>query len=383
MQGARPAPHRRKFLLPPLAGVRAGVALLVPLLALGWLAGEKTVLLQVDGKIERVSTHADTVAELLERSGVEFAPGDHVAPAPTTGLADGMVVEYVASRTVTVLVEGERRELTVPALRAEDVLGALGAPGELLAPAPLSRVYDGMVLEVGVPVTVIVDSDGERREISAPARATVGDLLRRLDIPIDGDDRVTPGLDEPLAEGDEIVVQRVRTTIETRQLEVPAPVTRRATATLPEGEQREVAPGRPGALHVLETVTWVDGVPESRVRTQEHVLSAPKARVVEVGTADESPSETSTQRSSSSSSSRTQTGEASWYVYGSGYTAAHRTLPKGTVVTVTNLDNGLSVDVTINDRGPYIDGRVIDLNKVAFEEIASTSQGVIDVRISW
>ncbi len=61
-------------------------------------------------------------------------------------------------------------------------------------------------------------------------------------------------------------------------------------------------------------------------------------------------------------------------------TAASRTLPFDTVVRVTNLDNGKSVDVRINDRGPYITGRVIDLSRSAFETIAYTGQGVIYVQ---
>jgi len=60
-------------------------------------------------------------------------------------------------------------------------------------------------------------------------------------------------------------------------------------------------------------------------------------------------------------------------------TAASRTLPFHTVVRVTNLENGKSVDVRINDRGPYITGRVIDLSRSAFETIAHPGQGVIYV----
>ena len=48
-----------------------------------------------------------------------------------------------------------------------------------------------------------------------------------------------------------------------------------------------------------------------------------------------------------------------------GLTAAHRTLPFNTMVRVTNKTNGREVDVRINDRGPFIDGRVIDLSLVA------------------
>ena len=62
-------------------------------------------------------------------------------------------------------------------------------------------------------------------------------------------------------------------------------------------------------------------------------------------------------------------------------TAAHKTLPFGTMVKVTNLKNGKSVVVKINDRGPFIEGRIIDLTRSAFSRIAKTASGVIDVRI--
>ncbi|ANF23685.1 septal ring lytic transglycosylase RlpA family protein [Stutzerimonas stutzeri] len=62
-------------------------------------------------------------------------------------------------------------------------------------------------------------------------------------------------------------------------------------------------------------------------------------------------------------------------------TAAHRTLPFGTRVRVTNTRNSQSVVVRINDRGPFVRGRIIDLSKAAFERIASTRAGVIRVRL--
>lgn len=61
-------------------------------------------------------------------------------------------------------------------------------------------------------------------------------------------------------------------------------------------------------------------------------------------------------------------------------TAAHKTLPFGTIVKVTNLANGKSVEVTINDRGPYGYGRVIDLSSAAFEQIAWLGTGIIDIQ---
>ena len=92
---------------------------------------------------------------------------------------------------------------------------------------------------------------------------------------------------------------------------------------------------------------------------------------------------------------RTITGEASWYgpgfygnhtasgeVYRRGtMTGAHRTLPFGTRVRVTNLWNGRSAVIRINDRGPFVAHRVIDLGHGAASTLGVTSSGVAQVRL--
>jgi uncharacterized protein YabE (DUF348 family) len=388
-----PSPSsRREVDDPPIARVcRVLVALLVPVLGFWWLSSEKTVLLAVDGRSEHLATHAGTVGELLDRAGIRVGPEDRLTPGPTTTITDGMAVELVQARRVTVLVGGTPRRLFVPALRAEDVITALrrgGTRGELVSPAPLAPVYDGMVLEVGAPVPVTVVTDGQDHDITAPEGTTVGALLTRLGVEVDPDDRVTPALAEKVTEGIQVVVQRVVQTAEERQVAIAAPVEERPTADLREGERREVSAGHEGVLGVVERVTWVDGVPKERVRTGERVIIEPEPRIVEVGIgpADEATDDASDedlQAAIPSESGNIDTGGASWYTNGDGLTAAHRSLPKGTIVTVTNLANGKSVKVRINDRGPFIPGRVIDLNKAAFSQIASPSEGVIEVRITW
>lgn len=90
-----------------------------------------------------------------------------------------------------------------------------------------------------------------------------------------------------------------------------------------------------------------------------------------------------------------ETGLASWYgrpyhgrqaANGEIYdmerlTAAHRTLPFGTWVRVTNLNNGKTVDVRIIDRGPFVDGRIIDLSHAAAVEVDLIGTGVAQVRL--
>ncbi len=62
-------------------------------------------------------------------------------------------------------------------------------------------------------------------------------------------------------------------------------------------------------------------------------------------------------------------------------TAAHRKLPFGTIIRVTNIENGESVTVKVNDRGPFVKGRIVDLSASAFKRIGDTNAGVIDVEI--
>jgi rare lipoprotein A len=92
---------------------------------------------------------------------------------------------------------------------------------------------------------------------------------------------------------------------------------------------------------------------------------------------------------------KTKYGVASWYGPGfhgrktasgerfnqNGLTAAHRTLPFGTLVKVTNVNNGRSVVVKINDRGPFSRGRVIDLSAGAAKAIGAKSSGVAPVKL--
>ncbi len=94
----------------------------------------------------------------------------------------------------------------------------------------------------------------------------------------------------------------------------------------------------------------------------------------------------------------TEDGVASWYGGNDGFegkptasgeiydsskmTAAHRDLPLGTVVQVTNLDNGKRVQVRVNDRGPFVHGRVIDLSQEAARRLDLVGPGVGPVRIT-
>ncbi|GIG88949.1 hypothetical protein Pen02_38850 [Plantactinospora endophytica] len=150
------------------------------------------------------------------------------------------------------------------------------------------------------------------------------------------------------------------------------------------------SPGTPGGP--VTTSPTPDALPPSPTRSPERASRA---------STRPSPSQTrrstakpATKRPVASPTSRVvETGScgASYYDQGqvtangeafdpNALTAAHKTLPFDTRVRVTNPDNGRSVVVRINDRGPFVEGRCIDLSRAGFEAIASLSLGAIDVR---
>jgi rare lipoprotein A len=95
------------------------------------------------------------------------------------------------------------------------------------------------------------------------------------------------------------------------------------------------------------------------------------------------------------SRAQVQTGKASYYAdkfegsptasgekyRGSKMTAAHKTLPFGTKIKVTNLANNESVILEVNDRGPFVEGRILDVSKAAAEKLGFFNQGIADIKI--
>jgi peptidoglycan lytic transglycosylase len=100
-------------------------------------------------------------------------------------------------------------------------------------------------------------------------------------------------------------------------------------------------------------------------------------------------------KSAKSATKHTLNGTASWYgpkfhgkktasgeIYNQNkLTAAHKTLPLGSKARVTNLDNGSAVEVEINDRGPFVEGRIIDLSRAAARALGFVESGTAPVRV--
>jgi uncharacterized protein YabE (DUF348 family) len=354
---------------------RAAIILTLGIATFAYGALEKHVTVRIDGVQVAVSTSAATVAGALERAGVVVDPEDKIVPSLDAGISDGSVIEVRRAKPVILLLDGEPRRVIVTGLTIAEVLEEMKLRGTRLDsvhPSRSSRVEPGMTISYERAEGLTVVHDGRAEQVITNA-STVARLLRELGIKLGKQDRVIPPLSARPSTDMTVRVLRVGLRKEVKTYTVDHATLLRHDRDLEYGMRKVVQEGRDGMRRVVTKVRYVDGKAVARTVLATRWLRTPRARVIAIGSG----------YPGCVCNRGTQTGKATWYGEADGLTAAHPTLPFGTVVRVTNLANGRWVNVTIRDRGPYGDGRIIDLSDEAFRRIASLYTGVISVRIRW
>ncbi|MEW6475643.1 MAG: G5 domain-containing protein [Actinomycetota bacterium] len=249
---------------------------------------------------------------------------------------------------------------------------------------------------MAVPVGALAVRLAGGEESSGEGSASLASAVEPSAVRIDPERASRSGFraEEPLApETSTTTAVRVEVTRVTEERVTPIPKERRDDPALPRGETRVEADGSPGRERVVFEITRHNGRIVAKRRLSSEVITPASPRVVYVGRGGGRGAPTDDEAvplklriagaEPAGSGGGQQEGGASWYRYKPG-TCAHRSLPKGTVVKVTNLGNGKSANCTVADRGPFIAGRIIDLDRSVFLAIAdSPGQGVVRVRIEW
>ena len=265
------------------AGIAAGVA--VAVLAGGTTAygvAHKTVTLDVDGEITRVSTFAGSVDGVLADAGVDVDTRDTVAPASTTSLADGSQIVVRHARLVQVSVDGAETEVWTTALNADEALGALSTRGGEVSLVASRSQGDGrpeLPVDLDGPLEVVVDGathpveDGSRGlpAVLADLGVTLGDL-----------DEVSVRQSETGTVT--VVVTRVLVQDVPEVHPIAFEVVEQQDAGRYVGTKDVVTAGVEGQRTVVNRITTVDGVETARQLLSDTVTTAPVTQVVAVGT---------------------------------------------------------------------------------------------------
>lgn len=250
-----------------------------------------------------------------------------------------------------------------------EFLGARGlalSEKEYAFPSPETALLPGMKIFVHRTHTLSVQVDGAKNFFPVLA-TTVGNALAEAGVSLDEDDLVEPEREAFAAR--DLLITVTRVVIEEQVVEKSVAFEKKTNEddTLSWRKTAITQKGEKGLARLVYRVSTHDGQEVNRKLLRTERVKDPVPEIVTQGT--------------SVKLGKSHTGGASWYAWTGTMAAANPWLPKGSFVKVTNLDNGKSVIVVINDRGPFVPGRIIDLDKVAFAQIASVGAGVINVKM--
>ena len=295
------------------------------------------VVLSVDGQQSTVRTLAPTVGQVLAEKDVTVGEHDTVAPSLASKVSKGSEISVRYGRPITVTIDGKQTTMWTTATTVEEALGLFGIDsGAKISTSRSTTISrEGLSFDVNSPRNVTVTVDGATKPVTATG--TVLDALNAAGITLGTHDEVTPDLSAALTDDLAITIVRVEIRSLVKTVAVPSTTTTKNNATLASGTKK---------------------VPSSTTTTTTTAPATGNSCGV----------------SWYASGSRTANGEA---FNPDGLTAASKTLPFNTLVKVTNPANGNSVIVRINDRGPYVTGRCLDLARGAFSQIASLGTGAI------
>ncbi|MBP9727906.1 MAG: G5 domain-containing protein [Candidatus Moranbacteria bacterium] len=237
---------------------------------------------------------------------------------------------------------------------------------ETVFPPLETTLTPGMKIFVARTHEIAIEVDGAKRSFSVHA-TSVGEALLEAGVTTDEDDIVKPERGEFASRNMVITITRVK--IEEQVVEKAVAFEKKTNEDDDLSWRKTVVTqkGEKGLDRLVYRVSTHDGKEVNRKLVRTERVKEPVTEIVTQGTEVKL--------------GKSHTGGASWYAWTGTLAAANPWLPKGSYVKVTNLENGKSVIVVINDRGPFVPGRIIDLDKVAFAKIASVGAGVINVKM--
>lgn len=248
----------------------------------------KDITLDVDGELVSLTTYAGTVDEVLAEEDVRVGSNDAVTPAADDELRDGAVVEVRYGRELTVETDGEKQDVWLAALDADEALEMLAVRSEQVRLLP-SRSADRATLPIRLdaehPVALVV---GGEETVVDDGATTLSELFAAESVEIDADDRVHVDRIEDAAPGDptvRVVVQVVDVEKVTRTKKIAHDtITRTDPDRYRDQGSTVTRQGKDGERTIVKRVTRIDGEVESREKVSNKVTTKPVDEIVVTGT---------------------------------------------------------------------------------------------------
>jgi len=241
------------------------------------------------------------------------------------------------------------------------------AQHDVVYPKVEEKVFSGTKIIIQRAKKITIKEGGKNKEIYSLQSTVEEAIWENKEIALGDDDITVPSRKTLIKNGMTIVVTHVLIKEEIKNELIAFKTVKNEDDSLGWRITKTTQKGETGNREVKYKIVYYDGKEISRKILEKSVTKDPTDEIITQGTLVKT--------------GKDYTGVASWYAYTGTLAAANPWLPMGSYVRVTNKENGKSVIVKINDRGPFGNGRIIDLDKVAFEKIAPLGQGTANIKM--
>ena len=259
-------------------------ALVVGLVA--FVGNNKTVTVNVDGKVTSVQTFGGTVGQVVKSANLELKPTDRVSPAVDATVQNGTVINVNQAKEVTVSLDGAEKTVNTTAQDVEDLVTELGvaSASSVSAPKDAQLAVEGSFVSISTPKTVSIVADG-KVDTTTTTAATVGNVLEDAGLALGANDRTSQPANAHVVNNMVIKVSRVdnaQTAVATEDVDFETMTTE--SAELLKGEKEVTQAGSAGKVEKTYKLVLVDGREASRTLVSETVTVQPVAEKITVGT---------------------------------------------------------------------------------------------------
>lgn len=237
---------------------------------------------------------------------------------------------------------------------------------DYIFPAPDAKIFPGSEIIIRRTLPVAIEVDGKNIKIDTLG-TSVGDAINEANITLSHADKVAPDKNSLLSPNLAIKITRINFEEVTNEENIPFQTVEKEDSTVLWRKKAVKQKGEKGIREKTYKVTYTNGKETNRLLLGSKITKPPVSQINVIGT--------------KIIVGKTQAGDATWYVNGDDLTCASLDFAFGKYLRVTNRASGKSVIVQVNDSGPYGKGRIIDLNKKAFQKIGDIGAGVINVKV--
>ncbi len=238
---------------------------------------------------------------------------------------------------------------------------------DVFFPPAEAKIFPGMIINVrrAIPIKIIVDGGRIEKKVLAD---NIKEALGESGVTLSHLDKVSPAINSPLVAGAKIEVTRIEVEEKIEKKELKFKIIEKKDKNLAWRKKKVKQKGEKGVEEIKYKITYKDGKQVSKKKLSGKITKKPIDEIVVTGTKIKV--------------GKSKVGIASWYAYTGTMACASRMFPRGTWLRVTNKENGRQVFVVVNDYGPQQGtGKIIDLDKVAFQKIAPIGKGVVKVKV--